>query len=190
MANSFLNALQSSASEIGSKVPRLDYSNITQAMPGASAPRFKTSTPRFSSPDSLKDIGTVTVKPGGSTRYEDVHPGIDIANVIGTQLPAFTSGVVTEVKTGQRQGSPAYGNYVIITDKDGNRHRYSHLNNSLVKIGDQVEQGQIIGGMGNTGQTYSTSGGTGSHLDYRIQDAYRKYVDPMVFINALTGSQT
>jgi len=35
---------------------------------------------------------------------------------------------------------------------------------------------------GNTGAAYSTSGGTGSHLDYRIKDAYDRYVKPSRFI--------
>lgn len=183
MADSFLTALQDTAYDIGSNLPKQTgdmYPNVTNTVSNVSAPK----APSYKNGTSL---GTVTVKPGGSTRYEKVHPGIDIANAIGTQLPAFTGGAVTEVKTGQVQGSPAYGNYVIITDKDGNKHRYSHMSNSLVKVGDQVTEGQIIGGMGNTGQTYSLSGGDASHLDYRILNAYGKYVDPTGYVTALTG---
>lgn len=128
------------------------------------------------------NLGTVTVAPGGRTRFESTHPGIDIANKIGTPLPSFTGGKVSQVVSGTKQGSPGYGNYVIITDKEGNNHRYSHLNNAYVQVGQEIPKGYTIGTMGNTGQTYSTSGGTGSHLDYRIKDAYGKYVDPWKYL--------
>lgn len=128
------------------------------------------------------NLGVVTVAPGGSTRYEKTHPGIDIANKIGTQIPTFTGGKVTAVKTGAKQGSPGYGNYVIVTDEEGNKHRYSHLQNSFVQVGQTVPKGAPLGTMGNTGQTYSTSGGTGSHLDYRIMDMYNKYMNPWNFL--------
>jgi murein DD-endopeptidase MepM/ murein hydrolase activator NlpD len=51
-------------------------------------------------------------------------------------------------------------------------------------VGQSVNKGQQIGSMGNTGQTYSLSGGTGSHLDYRIVDMYGKYVNPYKFISS------
>ncbi len=128
------------------------------------------------------NLGTVTVSPGGSTRYEKVHPGIDIANKIGTPISSFTKGTVSQVVSGKEKGDKGYGNYVLITDSMGNKHRYSHLSNSYVKVGQQVPKGMNIGAMGATGQTYSTHGGTGSHLDYRIKDMYDKYVNPWKFL--------
>lgn len=190
MANPFLDALQKTAMDIGKNTPRVSenmFPTLTRTVSGAGMPKTSMSTPAMAPNTKL---GTVTVRPGESTRYEKSHPGIDIANAIGTRLPAFTGGAVTAVKTGQKQGSPGYGNYVIITDRDGNQHRYSHLSNSMVKVGDTVQPGQIIGTMGNTGQTYSLSGGTGSHLDYRILNAFGKYVDPTIYVNALTGETT
>lgn len=131
----------------------------------------------------LKDLGTLTTPYGGSTRFEKSHPGIDIANKIGTNIPAFTSGVVKEVVTGKKQGERGFGNYVVIQDQEGNLHRYSHLTNSYVRVGQKVGAGNVLGSMGNTGSTYSTSGGTGSHLDYRIRDLYGRYVNPNRFIS-------
>ena len=128
------------------------------------------------------NLGTVTVSPGGSTRYEANHPGIDIGNKIGTPIPTFTGWKVTDVVSGKKQGDKAYGNYVVVTDPQGNNHRYSHLTNSFVRVGQDVPKGFILGGMGNTGAAYSTSGGTGSHLDYRIKDMYGKYVNPWKFL--------
>lgn len=132
---------------------------------------------------SMEKLGALTVDYGGSTRYEKFHPGLDLAANIGTPIPAWTGGRVSEVVSGKRQGDPAFGNYVIVTDKDGNKHRYSHLQNNYVNIGDEIKRGRVIGGMGNTGQTYSVSGGDASHLDYRIRDLYGKYVSPYQFVN-------
>jgi len=130
-------------------------------------------------------LGPVTVPYGGSTKYEKFHPGIDIAGPIGKELKPFTAGTVVDLRTGQIQDAskPSFGNYVIIKDSQGNNHRYSHLNKSFVKVGQQVTPDVSIGQYGNTGSTYSNSGGTGSHLDYRIKNAYGKYIDPSVYIN-------
>ncbi|MCK5138419.1 MAG: M23 family metallopeptidase [Candidatus Heimdallarchaeota archaeon] len=133
-------------------------------------------------PPSLKNLGAITTKYGGSTRYEKFHPGIDIANKIGTPIPAWTGGTVSEIATGKKQGDKGYGNYVMVTDNEGNKHRYSHLDDSYVKVGQQIAPGTVLGGMGATGSTYSLHGGTGSHLDYRIRDLYGRYVDPYKFI--------
>lgn len=127
-------------------------------------------------------MGQVTVPYGGSTKFEKFHPGIDIANKIGAPIQSFTQGKITEIKGGQVKGAPGFGNYIIVTDPQGNRHRYSHLAGSYLPLGQTVQRGTLIGSMGNTGQTYSLSGGTGAHLDYRIQDIYNKYINPSRFI--------
>lgn len=131
---------------------------------------------------STKGLGTTTVNYGGSTNYEKFHPAIDIANEIGTPIPSFVEGRVIEEVGEKKQGDKGYGNYIIVEDKNGNKHRYSHLSKQFVKIGDQVAKGQTIGAMGNTGSTYSNSGGTGSHLDYRVMDVYNKYINPKQFL--------
>ena len=130
-------------------------------------------------------LGPVTVPYGGSTNYEKFHPGIDIAAPIGTELKPYVGGTVIDLRTGRVQDAskPSFGNYVIIKDSQGNNHRYSHLSKSFVKVGQQVTPDMVIGNIGNSGSTYSTHGGTGSHLDYRIKNAYGKYIDPSVFIN-------
>jgi murein DD-endopeptidase MepM/ murein hydrolase activator NlpD len=133
-------------------------------------------------PSSVRGLGQVTTPYGGSTKYESFHPGLDIANKIGTPIQSYTPGKVTAVRTGQQQGGPDFGNYVVITDPEGNQFRYSHLAGENVKIGQTVNKGSVIGTMGNTGQTYSLSGGTGSHLDLRIKNLYGKYVNPNRYI--------
>lgn len=127
-------------------------------------------------------LGTITTNFGDSTRYENYHPGVDIANKIGTEILANIEGTVTNVQTGFKQGDKGYGNSVIIKDKYGNSHRYSHLLNAYVMVGQPVKKGQIFASMGNSGSTYSQSGGTGSHLDYRIKNIFNQYVDPSPYI--------
>lgn len=130
----------------------------------------------------LKSLGTETTPYGGSTRYEKFHPGVDIAAPIGTPIPATVGGQVTQIVSGKKQGDVGYGNYVIIQDAAGNKYRYSHLSQSYVKLGQYVPRGTILGGVGNTGQTYSVSGGNASHLDFRIRDAFNRYVNPYNFL--------
>jgi murein DD-endopeptidase MepM/ murein hydrolase activator NlpD len=170
--------------------PRPSYSTPmtvgSQPMATGSSPRDPGS---YSEGYDVSKLGVVTTPYGGNTRGEAFHPGVDVANAIGTPIPSFTSGTVSAVSTGHVHGEPrSYGNYVIVTDDKGDKHRYSHLNNAWVKIGDKVSQGQQLGAMGTTGATYSRSGGTGSHLDYRVANAFGKYVDPTQFIRQYYGS--
>lgn len=130
-------------------------------------------------------LGNVTTKYGGKTRYESSHKGIDIANAIGTPIPAFEGGKVVAVKPGQMPGSNGYGNSVLIRDKKNNIHRYSHLKDILVKPGQEVKTDEKIGTMGETGSAYSPSSkepGAGSHLDYRIVDRYNRYKNPTKYV--------
>jgi murein DD-endopeptidase MepM/ murein hydrolase activator NlpD len=151
-------------------------------MQGASSPStFPTKIYKNLNTD-ISSLGVLTTDFGGSTRYEKFHPAIDIANKIGTPIPAFRPGTVVSVSTGKKQGDKGYGNNVIVVDASGNKHRYSHLQRIFVKIGQKVGAGEQLATMGNTGSTYSNSGGTGSHLDYRITDAYNKAINPYVYL--------
>lgn len=155
------------------------FVNLGQ-QPTQNAPaQQKSSTPQYGG--KFSNLGTLTTDYGEGTRIEKFHPGLDIANKIGTPIPSFVGGKVIDLKTGRAQGEKNAGNYVLVEDAQGNKHRYSHLNNVWVKVGQTVNPGTLIGGMGNTGNTYSLHGGTGSHLDYRITNAYNKYINPFDF---------
>lgn len=143
--------------------------------------KFQNITPAIQNA-SLEKLGTTTVPYGGSTKYEKFHPGIDIANKIGTPIPSYTPGRVLEVVTGKKQGDKGYGNYVTVEDPQKGVIRYSHLNQSFVKPGQILRPGQVLGTLGNTGSTYSLTGGTGAHLDLRILNAAKQYVDPRIYL--------
>jgi murein DD-endopeptidase MepM/ murein hydrolase activator NlpD len=127
-------------------------------------------------------LGVLTTQYMGSTRSEAQHPAIDVANSIGTKIPSLSDGKIIQVVSGKKQGDPAYGNYIIVQDAQGQKFQYSHLSTENVKVGDTVKKGQIIAGMGNSGNTYSVSGGSASHLDLRIKDAAGRYLNPWSFI--------
>ncbi len=92
-------------------------------------------------------------------------------------VAASRAGVVTMVRSDQTAGgcSEAFvggGNYVVIDHRDGTSALYLHLDylGVLVKPGDVVERGQIIGISGATGLTCSEAGnGPGPHLHFQVE---------------------
>jgi murein DD-endopeptidase MepM/ murein hydrolase activator NlpD len=118
--------------------------------------------------------GRVTMEFGPNihpfTRQWYLHKGIDIAGHPGIPIVASANGKVTEMGY-----DPGYGFYVFIRHKYGFRTRYSHLQNILVKEGQDVVQGERIGTMGNTGIS------TGTHLDFILMLG-TDVVDPAVFL--------
>jgi murein DD-endopeptidase MepM/ murein hydrolase activator NlpD len=85
------------------------------------------------------------------------HPGIDIAAGFGTQELATATGQVVFAGWG------SYGIYVEIDHGNGFHSIYGHMSAVLVKTGDTVSQGQLIGLMGATGRA------TGMHLHFEIR---------------------
>jgi len=86
------------------------------------------------------------------------HPGIDIADPIGTDVVATGDGLVIEAEP-----DAGYGRSILIDDGDGITTRYAHLSKMFVVVGEQVKQGEIIGAIGTTGRT------TGPHLHYEVR---------------------
>lgn len=128
----------------------------------------------------LARLGRVSKAFGGQTMWENFHPGVDIENKEGTPIPAMSSGVVTGVVTGQPKENPyaGYGNQVAIKTDRGDTEYYSHLKGAYVKRGQRVHSGDTIAPMGSSGSAYNPNGGSASHLDLRIVDAYGKYKNP------------
>ena len=93
------------------------------------------------------------------TRVYKLHTGMDIAAPKGTPLKAAADGIVI-ISGWQR----AYGYRVVIDHDGGVSTLYGHCSKLLVKVGDQVKQGQTIARVGSTG--YST--GPHVHFEKRI----------------------
>jgi murein DD-endopeptidase MepM/ murein hydrolase activator NlpD len=101
-----------------------------------------------------------------------IHKGIDFSTWrTGDAVMATASGQVVTV--GFDNG---FGNYVIIKHNHGIYTRYAHLSTSRVKKGQLVEQGDVIGYVGNTGIS------TGPHLHYEVHIG-SDVVDPAKYIN-------
>ena len=96
------------------------------------------------------------------------HYGIDIAAKQGTMIKSSGAGVVTMAEDDLYYT----GGTVIMDHGHGISTIYSHLQNVLVSVGDQVNQGDIIGTVGSTGRS------TGPHLDFRI-NWFQTRLDPM-----------
>ena len=96
--------------------------------------------------------------------YAHFHTGVDIAYNQGSPILAADDGVVvaasSSVLSGQLVG---YGNYVIVAHRNNFFSLYGHLLGFVVKAGDGVHQGQLIGYEGSTGN----STGPHVHFEYR-----------------------
>ena len=95
------------------------------------------------------------------------HLGIDFAAPEGTPVLASANGKVSF--SGKKGG---FGNLVELRHPNGFRTAYGHLSRILVKAGQNVAQGDVIGHVGSTGLA------TGAHLDYRVQDPTGKFLNP------------
>ena len=85
------------------------------------------------------------------------HKGIDIACAYGTNIYAADGGTVTYAG---RRGS--YGLLIIINHGGGYETYYAHESEILVKVGEEVYQGKVIGKVGSTGVS------TGPHCHFEI----------------------
>ena len=86
------------------------------------------------------------------------HYGIDFAAKKGTEIKAMLDGVVTLVKPDLFYT----GGTLIFDHGHGISTLYMHMEKILVKKGQKVKQGDIIGTVGSTGRS------TGAHLDVRL----------------------
>ena len=88
------------------------------------------------------------------------HQGLDLAGRIGTPIYATADGLVLDPYA--KSSMSGYGKVVVINHGFGYQTLYGHLSKILVKPGDKVKRGQIIGHMGSTGRS------KGPHLHYEI----------------------
>ena len=101
--------------------------------------------------------------------FNKMHKGVDFAAPTGTPISAGGHGVVEYV--GRNGG---YGKYIRIRHNNGYKTAYAHLSsyNNGISKGVRVNQGDVIGYVGNTGNS------TGPHLHYEI--IYQnKHINPL-----------
>ncbi len=88
------------------------------------------------------------------------HHGIDVGAPKGSPVYAADAGFVTFAAWDREPVS--YGNMILINHGNGFVTRYAHLSAFIVGAGDSVKKGQLIGRVGNTGNS------TGAHLHFEI----------------------
>lgn len=103
------------------------------------------------------------------------HLGIDIDANTGDPITAAAEGVVSF--SGVRSG---YGNVVEIDHGNGYKTLYAHNSANLVRAGDVVRAGQLIGKVGSTGRS------TGSHLHFEVMLNGRQ-VNPRQYLDKARG---
>lgn len=116
--------------------------------------------------DATPAIGKMFIFPtrGKITQgYHSGHYAIDIADRSKPPVWAAASGTVVKVSVGTWGGG--YGNHVIIDHGNGVKTLYAHFDSVNVVVGQHVNQGDVIGIMGNTGRVY---GITGIHVHWEV----------------------
>ena len=101
------------------------------------------------------------------------HDGVDIFAARGTPVRAAASGIVTSVGPNGLGGNTIW----ITRPTRGESHYYAHLDRQLVAAGTFVNEGDVIGLVGNTGNARTTA----PHLHFGIYTA-RGAVDPLPYI--------
>lgn len=101
-----------------------------------------------------------------------LHKGLDIGYGMGQPIVASANGKVILVDYEEN----GFGHYMVIQHKYGFDTKYAHMQKILVREGQEVKQGDVIGTMGNSGLS------DGPHLHYEVRIG-SQVLDPAKFIN-------
>ena len=120
--------------------------------------------PVFGRSDYADQYGTSS----GGSNYQH---GIDVFGQLGQPIVAVSDGTLFAVGWNH-----ATGNRVWIRDRQGNQFAYSHLSafSTVTSNGAHVRAGQVIGFMGNTGNT----GGEPTHLHFEVHPVSLLFLGP------------
>ena len=107
-----------------------------------------------------------------------MHKGMDFTAPVGTEIYATGDGIIEKV--GWTGG---YGKTIMINHGYGYKTRYAHCSKFKCKRGQKVKRGDLIGFVGNTGQS------TGPHLHYEVFKN-KKQINPVnFFFNDLSAEE-
>lgn len=105
------------------------------------------------------------------------HSGLDLSARQGTVVRAIGGGTV--MHAGYGYAGAAYGNHVVIKHSDGRYTLYGHLSASVVRAGQTVSAGQMIGNVGSTGNS------SGPHLHFEVRTNPNQFAAG-IFLNPVT----
>lgn len=114
--------------------------------------------------------GAKVISPYGGKRR---HAGVDLKTKANDEIVAAFDGVVT--RSGTYYG---YGNCIVIKHAWGLETLYGHQSKNLVKVGDKVKAGQVIGLTGRTGRA------TTEHLHFETTFRGRRFNPNILFDHA------
>ncbi|TXH04176.1 MAG: M23 family metallopeptidase [Nevskiaceae bacterium] len=104
------------------------------------------------------------------------HYGVDVAVPVGTPVRAPAGGVISLAE----KDMYFTGGTLMIDHGQGVASAFLHLSKLLVKVGDVVQQGQVIALSGKTGRA------TGPHLDWRM-NWFESRIDAQQLAGAMTA---
>ena len=93
--------------------------------------------------------------------WEECHPGLDIAAPDGTPIRAAAAGTVSLLQSEAASGG--YGNFTCLQHAGGLSTCYAHQSGFATSAGATVEQGEVIGYVGDTGFSF------GPHLHFEVR---------------------
>lgn len=104
--------------------------------------------------------------------FKPTHEGIDLKAPIGTPIQAASDGTVLKA------GWDAWGlgNAITLIHPNGTTTVYGHCSKLLLQVGQQVKRGQIIGEVGDTGNS------NGAHLHFEFHSPDGKAIDPVRYL--------
>lgn len=109
----------------------------------------------------------------------EFHPGMDFAAPQGTEIRA-TGDATVERADAAAQG---YGNHVVLNHGYGYKTLYGHMLKFVVRQGQKVKRGQLIGFVGSTGLS------TAPHVHYEVMKGGEKMNPINYYYNDLTPEQ-
>ena len=113
------------------------------------------------------ESGDIRVTSVYGKRGNEFHKGMDLVGVSSKRVVAVEDAVVgvSTIITDHANRTWEWGNYVRLDLDDGRRLYHCHLSSRLVKTGERVKKGQVIGVAGATGNA------TGVHLHWELRPA-------------------
>jgi hypothetical protein len=154
----------------------MSYPGTTVAAPAGSAMAF----PGVASNSLVRPVtGAKLVDTWGAARSGGRrHEGIDIMAPEGTPIHAVASGTIV-----QGFQNSLGGLVVRIQGDDGRFYYYAHMTPGSIdhlKVGQHVAAGQVIGGVGHSGNAE----GTPNHLHFQVREN-GQWVNPFTFLSPL-----
>ncbi|MGX7411628.1 peptidoglycan DD-metalloendopeptidase family protein [Enterococcus caccae] len=155
-------------------VPNTNTENTQNDVPANNqTPAPPTSSGGWSAP-----VASMTITSGFGGREDPTgisgsfHDGIDFGGASGTPIMAARAGEVVSANY-----SGMAGNHVVIKHDNGYYSYYLHMSSLSVTAGQSVSAGQMLGGMGTTGNS------TGVHLHFSISTGlWSGFVNPAPFL--------